>query len=283
MDASIHIYSDKDDDQERALAHENALEIYANDCGQLPFGNLDPRAFELIIRDLFDEKKGEATWDWYDTAFRINDGSDHGIDVQLMKDRVIAGIVQCKRYSSKAFTMPEVRDEWIKICLRSLLIKDLLPPDGLPFRYILVVSDNVNGETLQYFQRNTTALDDFINRKTDYLKALVAVRNKYALLSNSQLLKEKTGQALYDMVHLQFERLNIKLYTRESLSPLVRASDNLMGIYFRREVVFFSKRAFWIFSVRFIRRVLSRRMYAPSMRKTFIPITEMKTCYLQGV
>lgn len=238
MDACIHIYSDEDDVRERARAHDNARDIYAHDCGQLPFGTLDPRAFELIVRDLFDEKKVEATWDWYDTAFRINDGSDNGIDVQLMKDRVIAGIVQCKRYSSKAFTMPEVRDEWIKICLRSLVISDLLPPDGLPFRYILVVSDNVNGETQQYFQRNSTALADLIGRKTDYLKALVAVRDKYALLRKSPLLKEKTGQALYDMVYPQFERLNIELYTRESLSPLVRASDNLMSIYFRREVYF---------------------------------------------
>ncbi|MEE6942231.1 restriction endonuclease [Escherichia coli O15:H16] len=238
MDACIHIYSDEDDVRERARAHDNARDIYAHDCGQLPFGTLDPRAFELIVRDLFDEKKVEATWDWYDTAFRINDGSDNGIDVQLMKDRVIAGIVQCKRYTSKEFTMPEVRGEWIKICRRSLVISDLLPPDGLPFRYILVVSDNVNGETQQYFQRNSTALADLIGRKTDYLKALVAVRDKYALLRKSPLLKEKTGQALYDMVYPQFERLNIELYTRESLSPLVRASDNLMSIYFRREVYF---------------------------------------------
>lgn len=242
MDANIRIYSDEEDDQERALARENSRDIYAHDCGQLPFGTLDPRAFELIVRDLFDEKKSEAAWDWYDTAFRINDGSDNGIDVQLMKDRVTVGIVQCKRYSSKAFSMPEVRDEWIKICLRSLLIKDLFPPEDLPFRYILVVSDNVNGETQQYFQRNPTALADYINQKTDYLKRLVSVRDKYALLRNSPLLEGKSGQALYDMVHPQFERLNIKLYTRESLSPLVRASDNLMGTYFRREV-YFSQRS----------------------------------------
>ena len=76
MDACIHIYSDVDDVRERARAHDNARDIYAHDCGQLPFGTLDPRAFELIVRDLFDEKKVEATWDWYDTAFRINDGSD---------------------------------------------------------------------------------------------------------------------------------------------------------------------------------------------------------------
>lgn len=76
MDACIHIYSDEDDVRERARAHDNARDIYAHDCGQLPFGTLDPRAFELIVRDLFDEKKVEATWDWYDTAFRINDGSD---------------------------------------------------------------------------------------------------------------------------------------------------------------------------------------------------------------
>lgn len=85
MDACIHIYSDEDDVRERARAHDNARDIYAHDCGQLPFGTLDPRAFELIVRDLFDEKKVEATWDWYDTAFRINDGSDNGTTQWLFK------------------------------------------------------------------------------------------------------------------------------------------------------------------------------------------------------
>ncbi|MGA6495311.1 hypothetical protein ACPEG9_15810 [Escherichia coli] len=83
MDACIHIYSDEDDVRERARAHDNARDIYAHDCGQLPFGTLDPRAFELIVRDLFDEKKVEATWDWYDTAFRINDGSEKGLEGEV--------------------------------------------------------------------------------------------------------------------------------------------------------------------------------------------------------
>lgn len=83
------------------------------------------------------------------------------------------------------------------------------------------------------------------------------------------------------MVYPQFERLNIELYTRESLSPLVRASDNLMSIYFRREV-YFSQQSVLDFSGRFIQRALLRRMYAPCMQKTFIPITEMKTCYPQA-
>lgn len=75
-----------EDDRELREANPDTPELFAFDCGQLPFERMGDAHFELLLADLYAARAEDGSEDWYDTARRLNDGADQGRDVILLED-----------------------------------------------------------------------------------------------------------------------------------------------------------------------------------------------------
>lgn len=90
--------SDEDDSTLRQTGQETP-DLFAFDCGQLPFERMGDAHFELLLADLYASRAADGSEDWYDKARRLNDGADQGRDVILFNDSSPVGVIQCKRYN----------------------------------------------------------------------------------------------------------------------------------------------------------------------------------------
>ena len=78
------------DEEDRELREENpeTPELFAFDCGQLPFERMGDAHFELLLADLYAARAADGSEDWYDKARRLNDGADQGRDVIPQKYQI---------------------------------------------------------------------------------------------------------------------------------------------------------------------------------------------------
>lgn len=71
-----------------------APDLFAMDCGQLPFERMGDAHFELLVADIYRAEYERDNDTWYDVVGRLNDGADQGRDVILFKAGVPAGVIQ---------------------------------------------------------------------------------------------------------------------------------------------------------------------------------------------
>ena len=62
-----------------------APDLFAMDCGQLPFERMGDAHFELLVADIYRAEYERDNDTWYDVVGRLNDGADQGRDVILHK------------------------------------------------------------------------------------------------------------------------------------------------------------------------------------------------------
>ena len=85
---------DEEHEDKLRESNSNTPDVFAFDCGQLPFESMGDHHFELLLADIYRDNVGEKDFDWYDEARRLNDGADQGRDVILFKDSVPLGVIQ---------------------------------------------------------------------------------------------------------------------------------------------------------------------------------------------
>lgn len=213
----------------RAKAEANRQPAFTFDSGQLPFERISPDHFELLVSDLYRNKHGEPEWNWYDTNFRLNGGSDMGQDVVLMKDGKPVGIVQCKRLK-KSMSLEDMLGEICKFFLFAFLNPILLPPRGSDFRYFFAVAASVQNKGFRFFQ--SSGSQRFIDNRTLIEDILLGLVKKYASFESSVTLQGLSKIALCDLIWERLIECKTKVYRQEELSEFVRSCAKVRDTYF---------------------------------------------------
>ncbi len=210
------------DEEDRKLREENPStpELFAFDCGQLPFERMGDAHFELLLADLYAARADDGSEDWYDTARRLNDGADQGRDVILLEDGRPVGVIQCKRYNG-IVSLPMVIQEICKFFLYATIKPGIASAPGEPFRYYVAVSDRAAGKLFEFLQGS--GRQRFVDLRAEFEEKALAARKGSATLRKHPDLKDLTQEQLCDLVWARIDNLQTTLHKKDDLSRLVGA------------------------------------------------------------
>lgn len=222
------------DEQDRKLRTENSdtPELFALDCGQLPFERMGDAHFELLVADLYAARAEDGTEDWYDKARRLNDGADQGRDVILLDDGQPVGVIQCKRYNG-IVSLPMVIQEICKFFLYATIKPGIASAPGEPFHYYVAVSDRAAGKLFEFMEGS--GRQRFEDLRAEFEKKALAVRNASATLKKHATLKNLTQVQLCDLIWTRIDNLHTTLHKKDDLSRMVGAYPHIKSTYFKLE------------------------------------------------
>ncbi|MGV8180276.1 ABC-three component system protein [Pseudomonas aeruginosa] len=226
------VFASDEDDQALRDADENSPEVFAFDCGQLPFERMGDAHFELLLADLFSQLAEDKKVDWFDKAHRLNDGADQGRDVILLQDSTPVGVIQCKRYNG-IVSLPMIIQEICKFFLYARIKPHIAPAPSAEFRYFLAVSDRAQGKLFEFMEgKGRKRFEDL--RGLFEEKAQVA-RKTSAILRTHSTLKDLTPAQLCDIVWERIDGLQTAIYKKDSLSRMVADYPKIKSTYFKLE------------------------------------------------
>ncbi|MGM0824121.1 MAG: ABC-three component system protein [Pseudomonadota bacterium] len=226
------VFTSDEDDQAVRSSDSNAPEVFAFDCGQLPFERMGDAHFELLLADLYTARAEEGKDDWFDKACRLNDGADQGRDVILLHDSAPVGVIQCKRYNG-VVDFPMIVQEICKFFLYAKIKPHIAPPLGTEFRYYLAVSDRAQGKLFEFMQGK--GRERFENERELFEKKALAARKKSATLTKDASLKDLTKAQLCDIVWERIDHLHTAIHKKDTLSRMVADNPKIKSIYFKLE------------------------------------------------
>lgn len=228
---NVQFYSDEDD-RELREANPDTPEVFAFDCGQLPFERMGDAHFEMLLADLYTARAADGSERWYDKARRLNDGADQGRDVILLDDGSPVGVIQCKRYNG-VVTLPTVIQEICKFFLYATIKPGIAPASGKPFHYYVAVSDRAAGKLFEFMEGSGT--QRFVDLRAEFEKKALAARNASATLKKHPDLKDLTQEQLCDLIWARIDNLHTALHKKDDLSRMVGAYPNIKSTYFKLE------------------------------------------------
>lgn len=223
--------SDEDDSTLRQTGQETP-DLFAFDCGQLPFERMGDAHFELLLADLYASRAADGSEDWYDKARRLNDGADQGRDVILFNDSSPVGVIQCKRYNG-IVSLAMVIQEICKFFLYATIKPGIASAPGAPFRYYVAVSDRAAGKLFEFMEAK--GRQRFEDLRAEFEKKAFAARKASAILKKHAALKNLTKEQLCDLVWARIDNLHTALHKKDDLSRMVRAYPDIKSTYFRLE------------------------------------------------
>lgn len=223
---------DEEADRKLRESHSNSPDVFAFDCGQLPFDLIGDAHFELILADLYRKKAGEKGFDWYDDARRLNDGADQGRDVILFKNSLPVGVIQCKRVKGN-LTRATVIEELCKFFLYAHIRPEIASPKGEEFHYIVAMADGA-AIVLTEFMINS-GRQRFDDLRTFFEKKSLEARDNSKTLSEHVKLKGLTAAELCDLVWERIDKLHTNMHKKDDLSSLVNKFPDIKRAYFRLE------------------------------------------------
>jgi hypothetical protein len=209
-------------EEDRKLREENpdTPELFAFDCGQLPFERMGDAHFELLLADLYAARADDGSEDWYDEARRLNDGADQGRDVILLDDSAPVGVIQCKRYNG-IVTLAMMIQEICKFFLYATIKPGIASAPGEPFRYYVAVSDRAAGKLFEFMTGK--GRKRFEDLRSEFEEKAFAARKGSATLRKHPALKSLTQAQLCDLVWARIDNLHTGLHKKDDLSRLVGA------------------------------------------------------------
>jgi hypothetical protein len=209
---------------------ENAPELFALDCGQLPFERMSDVHFELLVADVFRAQIDENSTNWYDTVSRLNDGADQGRDVILFNDGKPAGVIQCKRLQ-KILYLDDLIYEICKFFLYAHIRPQIAPQIGTEFRYYLAVADRVSTEVFEFMQG--AGRERFHALRAKFEGKCVVVRTKSKTLKMHSKLKDLSSAELCNIVWIWIDNLKTTVLKKDSLSTMVAKYPIVKTTYFK--------------------------------------------------
>lgn len=221
-------------EEDRELREENSdtPELFAFDCGQLPFERMGDAHFELLLADLYAARADDGSEDWYDEARRLNDGADQGRDVILLDDSAPVGVIQCKRYNG-IVTLAMIIQEICKFFLYATIKPGIASAPGEPFRYYVAVSDRAAGKLFEFMTGK--GRKRFEDLRSEFEEKAFAARKGSATLRKHPALKSLTQAQLCDLVWARIDNLHTDLHKKDDLSRLVGAYPRIKSTYFKLE------------------------------------------------
>lgn len=224
-------FSDEDDRKLRANNAESP-ELFAFDCGQLPFERMGDAHFELLLADLYAARAEDGSESWYDKARRLNDGADQGRDVILLEDGNPVGVIQCKRYNGIVY-LSQVIQEICKFFLYATIKPAIASAPGEPFRYYVAVSDRAEGKLFEFMEGS--GRQRFENLRAEFEKKALAARTASATLKKHPILKDLTQAQLCDLIWARIDNLHTTLHKKDDLSSMVARYPEIKSKYFKLE------------------------------------------------
>lgn len=224
----------RSDEEDRELREESpdTPELFAFDCGQLPFERMGDNHFELLLADLYAARAADGSEDWYNSARRLNDGADQGRDVILLDDGNPVGVIQCKRYNG-IVSLPMVIQEICKFFLYATIKPGIASAPGDPFHYYVAVSDRAAGKLFEFM--TAKGRKRFEDLRTEFEERALAACKGSATLRNHAALKSLTQAQLCDLVWARIDNLHTGLHKKDDLSRLVGAYPHIKSTYFKLE------------------------------------------------
>ncbi|GKE11234.1 hypothetical protein Tco_1414785, partial [Tanacetum coccineum] len=224
-------YSDEEDSDLRKT-NSSTPDLFAFDCGQLPFERMGADHFELLLADLYSAQADAGREDWYDKARRLNDGADQGRDVILTLDSAPVGVIQCKRYIG-IVSLDMIIKEICKFFLYATIKPGIASASGEPFRYYVAVSDRAAGKLFEFLEaKGRQRFDDL---RAEFEEGALLVRKGSATLRKHPALKSLTKEQLCDLVWARIDNLQTALHKKDDLSRMVGAYPGIRSTYFRLE------------------------------------------------
>lgn len=226
------VFASEEDNEELRNGDSNLPEVFAFDCGQLPFERMGDAHFELLLADLFSQLAEDNKVDWFDKACRLNDGADQGRDVILLQDSDPVGVIQCKRYNG-IVQLSMIIQEICKFFLYAAIKPHIAPAPGTEFRYYLAVSDRAQGKLFEFMEgKGRKRFEDL--RALFEEKALAARKASETLRKHSSL-KDLDQAQLCDIVWARIDNLQTAIYRKDSLSRMVADYPKIKSTYFKLE------------------------------------------------
>ncbi|MFQ6372133.1 ABC-three component system protein [Shewanella sp. YIC-542] len=226
------LLSSKEEDDALRNSNPKTPDVFAFDCGQLPFERMGDDHFELMLADLFTARADGGKEDWFDKACRLNDGADQGRDVILLQDSLPVGVIQCKRYKGNV-GRPQIIQEICKFFMYAKIMPQIAPAPGNEFRYYVAVSDGATRDLFEFMTgKDQKRFNDL--RAEFETKALVA-RNASQKLKKHAALKDLNGKQLCDIVWERIANLHTELLKKDSLSRMIADYPSIKSSYFRLE------------------------------------------------
>lgn len=226
---NIEFCSD-DDDSKLRKENSGTPELFAFDCGQLPFERMGDAHFELLLADLYAAQAADDSVDWYDKARRLNDGADQGRDVILFDDGSPVGVIQCKRYNG-IVSLSMIMQEICKFFLYATIKPGIASARGEPFRYYVAVSDRAAGKLFEFMEGK--GRQRFEDLRAGFEEKALAARNASATLRKHASLKDLTQAQLCDLIWARIDDLHTTLHKKDDLSRMVGAYPHIKSTYFR--------------------------------------------------
>lgn len=119
-----------------------------------PYNNIaSDRRFEELIYSIHRKKiENNPTWkNLYDDIDLMQGVGEQGRDSVLYKDKVITGVIQCKKYSTR-ISKPECIKEILKLVMYSFFDNSILPDEN-NFTYYFVASGGFSGPASEYLDK----------------------------------------------------------------------------------------------------------------------------------
>jgi len=207
-------------------------ELFAFDCGQLPFERMGDAQFELLVSDIYRAEHNDGTENWYDTVSRLNDGADQGRDAIMYKDGNPVGVVQCKRLK-KPLELDAVISEICKFFLYAHIRPQIASLPGTSFRYYVAVADSVSTKLFEFMQG--AGQERFDKLLVEFQTKCGTVRSKSETLKSHAKLKDLTKAELCEVVWQWVPHLQTKVLKKDSLSSMVAKHQIVKSTYFKLE------------------------------------------------
>ncbi|KRP76086.1 ABC-three component system protein [Pseudomonas veronii] len=223
---------DEEHEDKLRESNSNTPDVFAFDCGQLPFESMGDHHFELLLADIYRDNVGEKDFDWYDEARRLNDGADQGRDVILFKDSVPVGVIQCKRLKS-IVKRDAIIQEICKFFLYAHIRPQIASPKGTPFRYILAVADGAAIDLTELLVNK--GRQRFIDLRDVFERKALAAWKASETLKKHPSLKDLKKAQLCDLIWERIDDLHTSLHKKDDLSSLVARHPIIKSTYFRLE------------------------------------------------
>jgi hypothetical protein len=225
-------FSTDEKDEELRKTNPETPDLFAFDCGQLPFERMGDAHFELLLADLYTARAKDGTDDWFDKARRLNDGADQGRDVILFEDSSPVGVIQCKRYNG-IVSLAMVIQEICKFFLYATIKPGIASAPGEEFRYYVAVSDRAAGKLFEFMEGK--GKKRFEDLRAEFEDKAFAARKASATLRKHTALKGLTKEQLCDLVWARIDNLHTTLHKKDDLSRMVGAYPDIKSTYFRLE------------------------------------------------
>ncbi|HIF9238103.1 TPA: ABC-three component system protein [Photobacterium damselae] len=227
------VLSSKEDDDKLRNSNSKTPDVFAFDCGQLPFERMGDDHFELMLADLYTARADDGKENWFDKACRLNDGADQGRDVILLQDSIPVGVIQCKRYKGNV-GLPQIMKEICKFFMYAKIMPQIAPTPDTDFRYYVAVSDGATNDLFEFMtSKGRKRFDDL---RPEFEKKALAVRNASQKLKQHPALKDLDKKQLCDIVWERITKLHTELHKKDSLSRMVADYPSIKSNYFRLEL-----------------------------------------------